>query len=81
MTGRRADFCARLRHLRRELLRLGGVLLPGSLQVYEPGAEVHYAGSLAMGRETDTLGQLAAAPGLHVVDGAVLPPCRRAIEP
>lgn len=62
-----------VRKLRWDLLRLGGVMLPGSLQVFEPGASVHYSGSLAMGRHSDTLGQVTGAPGLHVVDGAVLP--------
>jgi choline dehydrogenase-like flavoprotein len=62
-----------IRRLRMDLLRLGGVMLPGSLQVFAPGADVHYAGSLAMGRHTDTSGQMEGAPGLHVVDGAALP--------
>lgn len=62
-----------VRQLRWDLLRLGGVMLPGSLQVFDPGAGVHYSGSLAMGRHSDTLGEVAGAPGLHVVDGAVLP--------
>lgn len=62
-----------IRRLRWNLLRIGGILLPGSLQVLDPGVDVHYSGSLGMGLYTDTLGQLAGAPGLHVVDGAVLP--------
>ena len=62
-----------MRKLRWDLLRLGGVMLPGSMQVFDPGADAHYAGSLAMGRHADALGEVKGAPGLHVVDGAALP--------
>jgi choline dehydrogenase-like flavoprotein len=48
-------------------------MLPGSLQIYQPGAEVHYGGSLAMGQRTSVNGEVVGAPGLHAVDGAVLP--------
>ncbi len=55
------------------LRRLGAWLLPGSAKAYTPGAEVHYGGSLPLGQATDTWGELQAVPGLHVVDGALLP--------
>ena len=75
--GRKWEFAATLRSalgvLRRDFLRLGGFLLPGSVQIYQPGAEAHYAGPLAMGRLSDRLGEIAGAPGLHAVDGAALP--------
>lgn len=59
--------------LRKQFGRLGGWILPGSTKSLVPGAEVHVGASLPMGGETDELGQLTALPGLHVVDGAVLP--------
>lgn len=75
--GRTYDFRSVLRRalwvLRRDFLRLGGLVLPGSVQIYEPGAEAHYAGPLAMGRLSDPVGEVAGAPGLHAVDGAALP--------
>ncbi|MFT3940986.1 FAD-dependent oxidoreductase [Rhodopseudomonas sp.] len=59
--------------LRGELLRLGAVLLPGSLKYYKPGAEVHYAGTLPIGRDTLVDGELIGTPGLHVADASTLP--------
>lgn len=75
--GRTSDFAATLRRalrvLRRDFLRLGGLVLPGSVQIYRPGAEAHYAGPLAMGRRSDRFGEIVGAPGVHAVDGAALP--------
>jgi choline dehydrogenase-like flavoprotein len=62
-----------LRRLRRHFLSLGGIALPGSMQIFQPGADVHYAGPLAMGRHSDRLGEIHGAPGVHIVDGAALP--------
>jgi choline dehydrogenase-like flavoprotein len=59
--------------LRRGFRRLGAWMLPGSFKPFMPGTEVHYAGSLAMGRDTDCAGELIAAPDLFVADGSVLP--------
>lgn len=59
--------------LGRHFRRLGAWMLPGSLQPFSPGTEVHYAGSLAMGDMTDRHGQMAGAAGLFIVDGAALP--------
>jgi choline dehydrogenase-like flavoprotein len=64
---------AAVRRLRWHFLRLGGFVLPGSLQIFRPGADVHYAGPLAMGARSDRLGEINGAPGLHAVDGAALP--------
>ena len=64
---------ATLRRLRRHFLRLGGLVLPASSQIMQPGADVHYAGPLAMGSRSDRLGEVNGAPGLHAVDGAALP--------
>lgn len=61
------------RRLRRHFLTLGGIVLPGSLQIMQPGADVHYAGPLAMGQRSNHLGEINGAPGVHVVDGAALP--------
>jgi choline dehydrogenase-like flavoprotein len=75
--GQVADFPAlaqaTFRRLRRHFRRLGGLVLPGSLQIMQAGADVHYGGPLAMGRRSDTLGEVNGAPGLHTVDGAALP--------
>lgn len=60
-------------NLRRQFRRLGAWILPGSVQPFSPGTEVHYAGTLAMGGPCDRNGQLDGAPGLFVVDGAALP--------
>ncbi|WP_448682474.1 4Fe-4S ferredoxin [Pseudomonas nicosulfuronedens] len=64
--------------LRRELLSLGAVLLPGSFTVGRPGGDIHYACSLPMRSspkigETFPTGELAGATGIYVVDGASLP--------
>ncbi|CAA7621330.1 GMC oxidoreductase [Magnetospirillum sp. SS-4] len=59
--------------LGRHFRRLGAWMLPGSLQPFSPGTEVHYAGSLAMGEMTDCGGEMTGAPGLFIADGAALP--------
>lgn len=66
------------RRLRNAFFRLGGLLLPKSFTVGSPGGDIHYAGTLPMKKtpktgETNTMGELSGAPGIHAVDGAVLP--------
>ena len=56
--------------LRRVFLRLGGILLPGSLNALPPGGDSHYAGTLAMGDLLTRDCEVAARPGVYVVDGA-----------
>jgi len=56
-----------------DFARLGVVMLPGSLQISGPGAEVHYGASLPIGRETSFFGEVNRMPGLYVADGSVLP--------
>ena len=51
----------------------GGFLLPGSFQLYPPGSDVHYGGTLAMGRDTTVAGALNGADGVFVCDGSALP--------
>ena len=71
---------AKVRHVRRRLRsifrRLGAWTLPGT-SLAPPGLDVHYAGLFGMGRDTahgtSAFGELHAAPGLHIVDGAALP--------
>jgi choline dehydrogenase-like flavoprotein len=64
---------ARLRAIWR---RLGAWELPGTA-LAQPGADVHYAGPLGMGMNKvqgcSEYGEVNAAPGLFVVDGASLP--------
>ncbi|ANL36389.1 MULTISPECIES: FAD-dependent oxidoreductase [Rhizobium] len=64
------------RRLRREWKRLGLVPLPGA-SLAEPGIDAHFAGTLPMGAAgpfgTSADGELNLHPGLHVVDGSVLP--------
>jgi choline dehydrogenase-like flavoprotein len=75
-----AALAAQVRHVTRRLRsifrKLGAWPLPGT-ELAPPGVDVHYAGPLAMGHDeahgTSAFGELHAAPGLHVVDGAALP--------
>ena len=59
-------------------LRRYGVLLPArGFRLAEPGADVHYGGSVPMRpspgpNETNNLGEVRGLPGIHVVDGAAL---------
>ncbi|MFO1248260.1 MAG: GMC oxidoreductase [Alphaproteobacteria bacterium] len=50
--------------------------MPGSRRAM-PGTDAHFAGTLPMGgtgaNGTSVLGEIASYPGLHVVDGSVLP--------
>jgi choline dehydrogenase-like flavoprotein len=55
---------------------LGAHVLPGERRAM-PGTDAHFAGTLPMGgtnaNGTSVLGEIAGRPGLHVVDGSVLP--------
>lgn len=58
--------------------RMGAWMLPGSFVPGEPGADLHYAGTLPMREqprawECSTSGEVAGLPGVFVLDGAVLP--------
>lgn len=64
--------------LRKVFFRLGGLLIPRSFTVGLPGGDIHYAGTLPMKEspvagETNYMGELSGAPGIHIVDGAILP--------
>ncbi|MEO8113929.1 MAG: hypothetical protein ABI655_06085 [Phenylobacterium sp.] len=66
------------RRLASGLLRLGLVMAPGGIELAAPGADVHYAGTLAhaarpTGLQTSVSGALEALPGVFVADGSVLP--------
>lgn len=62
---------------RRALALCRAWILPGSFSVIEPGADLHYAGSLPH-RDGDAVGtalvdgEIRGLPGVHVVDGAAL---------
>lgn len=53
--------------------KLGVWVLPRSLRPFEPGADAHYAGTLPMGKELTSHGELNDHPGIFIVDGAALP--------
>jgi choline dehydrogenase-like flavoprotein len=66
------------RRIARSFRRLGAYLLPGSFVPGNPGADLHYAGTLPIAHhpsehECHLSGEVAGLPGLHVVDGACLP--------
>jgi choline dehydrogenase-like flavoprotein len=65
------------RRLGRLLRRRGAYALPGSLTIAEPGTDIHYAGTLPMGKAgqfgSGADGTLNNCPGIHIVDGACLP--------
>ncbi|WP_434715165.1 FAD-dependent oxidoreductase (plasmid) [Rhizobium sp. YTUHZ045] len=64
------------RTLRREWKRLGLIQLPGA-SLAEPGVDAHFAGTLPMGASgpfgTSADGELNLHPGLHIVDGSIIP--------
>jgi choline dehydrogenase-like flavoprotein len=75
-------FAQARRGLAKAFGRLGAFVIPGSLSISPPGADMHYSGTLPMrsspvsqdGKiETDRFGQLHGVPSLYVVDGSVLP--------
>lgn len=57
----------------RSFRSLGALMIPGVSRMVRPGAEVHYAGTLPMGRDTSIDCEVKDMPGLFVVDGSVLP--------
>jgi len=64
--------------LRRIYWKMGALLMPMSFTVGNPGADIHYAGTLPMHSmpktgQTDIFGEVAGLPGMHIVDGACLP--------
>ena len=73
-------FAALARTVRRRLARiwrrLGAIPLPGAA-LATAGTDAHFGGVFPMGAAgphgTSRLGELNAAPGLHLVDGSVLP--------
>lgn len=72
-----ADHAAVVRRASRDLARhfraCGGWMLPGSVGILPPGAEVHYAGTWPMGDSTSPDGEVREAPGLFIADGSVIP--------
>jgi choline dehydrogenase-like flavoprotein len=68
--------CEITRRLRKIWRRLGAWMLPGT-ELAPPGGDGHYAGPFGMGQEaehgTTMFGQMNAAPGVYIVDGAAIP--------
>jgi choline dehydrogenase-like flavoprotein len=64
------------RRLARVWRKLGAHVLPGGM-LATPGTDAHLGGVFPMGLSephgTSRFGELNAAPGLHLVDGSVLP--------
>jgi len=76
------DHARRIATVRRQLTRvfrkLGAIAIPGSFSPIGPGEAIRYAGMLPMRAspgpgETDVLGELHGAPGLHAVDLSIFP--------
>jgi choline dehydrogenase-like flavoprotein len=65
-----------IRRLAKTWRRLGAWMLPGT-SLAPPGADVHFAGPFGMGADrphgTNSYGELHAAPGVSIVDGAAFP--------
>lgn len=66
------------KRLRRGFRRLGAWMLPGSFVAGQPGADIHYAGTLPIRENPDAheckiSGEIAGLPGVYVIDGACLP--------
>lgn len=69
------------REMSLQFRKLGAYALPGSARSSEPGADIHYAGTLPMRADvspgdatphTSVHGELSGCDGLYVVDGSVL---------
>lgn len=80
--GYRPELSQRLRQVTRSLRRgfryCGAWLLPGSVRLVTPGADVHYAGTLPHRRfprlgETDVMGAVVGLEGVYAIDASVLP--------
>ena len=67
----RSRIRAGMRRVNAEFRRLGLYCLPGSKKQYRPGAESHFAGTLAMGHMTSAEGELIGVNNLFVADGSV----------
>ena len=60
-----------VKKIAKELRTVGLHYLPTSAQLYGPGAVNHHVGTLPMGSETSSFGEVRDCPGLFVVDGSV----------
>ena len=65
------------KRLARTFRRYGALLPARGFRLAEPGADIHYGGSVPMRpspgpRESNDLGEVRGLPGVHVVDGAAL---------
>ncbi len=67
-----ATMAAAGKALRRSMARLGAHMLPGSFRPYPPGAEVHYAGTLARPEDSTADGAIVGLPGVVVADASVI---------
>lgn len=66
------------RKIRGCMASMGAYMLPFGFTVGQPGADIHYAGSLPMKRDprqgqSFPNGEIVGAPGVHIADGACLP--------
>ena len=64
--------------LRSSYAKLGGILLPDSFTVGQPGGDIHYSGTIPMRStpsfgETDPNGGVVGVKNIHIIDGACLP--------
>jgi choline dehydrogenase-like flavoprotein len=74
--GLKAKASGVIRRLRKIWWKLGALALPGAAMA-QPGTDVHFGGLFPMGalgpHGTNEHGEFVAAPGIHAVDGSVLP--------
>ena len=67
-----AEYKHVIKRLKKYFFSLVAIMLPRSAKIYEPGAEVHYGGTLAAAGLIGKNGDLIGESGIYVVDGAAL---------
>ncbi len=63
--------------IKKNFKHLGGIMLPKSFKIADPGSDIHYSGTLPMRNnpilgETDKFGLLKGTETIHLVDGSIL---------
>jgi hypothetical protein len=61
------------KNLFEHFMRLGAFLLPGTLRFFEPGSEVHYAGTLPIGKYLNADCSIIGEHNFYIADSSSLP--------